>query len=60
HDEGFFVSFFHKDSNVEKLFTVFKENGLFFIPQKDSIRMAISSMNIEDIEMLEKKIAKLF
>jgi aromatic-amino-acid transaminase len=60
HDEGFFVSFFHDNFDVEKLYNTLKENGLFFILQKDSIRMAISSMNTEDIEIFEKKINRLF
>ncbi|HPC38694.1 MAG TPA: pyridoxal phosphate-dependent aminotransferase [Exilispira sp.] len=59
YDEGFFISFFHKNFDIQKLTNKLKENGIFFVPQKDSIRVAISSIPLKKIEELESRLKKI-
>ncbi len=60
YDEGFFISFFHKNFEIKKLHELLKQNGIFFIPQPDSIRVAISSIPLNKIDEFENRIKSLF
>ena len=55
YDEGFFFSFYSKKCDINLLFNKLKENGIFFIPQKETIRVAISSISIDKLDELEKR-----
>lgn len=60
YDEGFFISFFHNEFEIKKLYELLKENGIFFVPQPDSIRVAISSIPLNKIDEFESRIKNLF
>ncbi|MFN3411020.1 MAG: pyridoxal phosphate-dependent aminotransferase [Exilispira sp.] len=59
YDEGFFISFFHDNLKIDELNNLFKKNGIFFVPQIDSIRVAISSIPSFKIDYFEDKIKKI-
>lgn len=59
YNEGFFISFFD-NKNIENLNAKLKEEGIFFVPQKDSIRAAISSIPLLKIDDFGNRIDKIF
>ncbi len=59
YDEGFFISFFSKRHDIKTFYRLLKDNGIFFVPQTDSIRVAISSIPLSKFDELEKRFENL-